>query len=66
MGQLSPQLEECVSAQKISALGTSPRELSEGVLFGIGTLLVVELSSLETSPRGCDIHGRIRQATIYR
>ena len=52
-----------VSVPKTSALKTSRRELSEGVWFGIGTsdpLLVVEQSSLETAPVGCDIHRPIR------
>ena len=36
-----------VSTPKRSALETSRRELSEDVSFGIGTLLVVEQSTLE-------------------
>ena len=35
-----------------SALEASVRELSEDASFGIGTLLVVEQSSLENCPRG--------------
>ena len=35
-----------VGAKKMSALGTSRRELSEDVPFGVGTLLVVKQSSL--------------------
>ena len=35
-----------------SALEESRRELSEDVSFGVGTLLVVEQSSLENRPRG--------------
>ena len=41
-----------VSTPKRSALEKSGRELSEGVSFGIGTLLVVEQSSLENRPKG--------------
>ena len=41
-----------VSVPKTSALGTSRGELSENVSFGIGTLLVVEQSSLENRTRG--------------
>ena len=47
---------ELVSVLKMSALETPTRELSEDVLFGIGTigtigtLLVVEQSSLENRP----------------
>ena len=40
-----------VGAKK-PALETSRRELSEDLSFGIGTLLVVEQSSLENRPRG--------------
>ena len=50
----SPLLE--VSVPKRSALETSRGELSEDVWFGIGTigtLLVVEKSSLENRPGGC-------------
>ena len=32
---------------------SSRRDLSKTVLFGIGTLLVVEQSSLESQSRGC-------------
>ena len=46
---------------KRSAFGTSRRELSEGVLFGIGTLFVVEYSSVEDRPWGCDVHRPIPQ-----
>ena len=45
-----------VPEPKRSALETSRRELSEDVSFGIGTLLVVEQSSFEKPPEGCDIH----------
>ena len=40
-----------VGAKKVGD-GTSRRELSEDVPFGIGTLLAVEQSSLENRPRG--------------
>ena len=50
-----------VSVLKRSALETSIGELSEDVSFGIGTLLVLEQSSLEKPPQGgCNIHRRIR------
>ena len=42
-----------VSVPKRSALGKSRRERSEDVWFGVGTLLVVEQSSLEKPPEGC-------------
>ena len=41
-----------VPAPRRSALATSRRELSEDVSFGIGTLLVVEQSTLENRTRG--------------
>ena len=37
---------------QMSALETPRRELSEDASFGIGTVLVVEQSSLEKRPRG--------------
>ena len=43
---------------KRSALEASRRQLSEGISFGTGTLLVVEQSSLENLPEGRDVHGR--------
>ena len=49
-----------VSAIKVGAVETSRRELSEDVLFGVGTLLVVEQSTLEPPSGRCDIHNRIR------
>ena len=62
-----------VSTPKTSALETSRRELSEDVSFGIGTLLVVEQSSLENRPGGGVIYtvlyGNTRGATyecVYR
>ena len=45
-----------VSMPKRSAIETPRRELSEDVPFGIGTLLVVEQSSLENPPQGCVIY----------
>ena len=48
------------SVPKMAALETFRRELSEDVSFGIVTLLVVEQWSLESRPKGCDIHRRIR------
>ena len=51
-----------VPVPETSALETFRRVLSEHVSFGIGTLLVVEQSSLETRPRGCDMHRRRRVA----
>ena len=47
---------------KRSTLETSRQELSEDVSFGIGTLLVVEQSSLENRQGGGDTHRRI----LYR
>ena len=41
---------------KWSALETSRRERSEDVPFGLGTLLVVERSTLENRPRGAVIY----------
>ena len=41
-----------MSVSKRSALEASRRELSEDVPFGLGTLLVVEQSILETRPKG--------------
>ena len=41
-----------LSVPKRKALGTSRRELSERVSFGIGTLLVVEQSGFENRTRG--------------
>ena len=56
-----------VSVPKRSALEASRRELSEDASFGIGTLLVVEQSSLEkTAPGGCDIHRRVRYSTVHQ
>ena len=43
---------ETVPVPKKSALETSRGGLSEDVSFGIGTLLVVEQSSLENRPKG--------------
>ena len=43
-----------------SALETSPRELSEAYVLQYRHPLVVEQSSLETAPEGCDIHRRVR------
>ena len=48
-----------VPVPKGSTLETRRRELSEDVWFGIGTvgtLLVVEQSTLENRPRGCVVH----------
>ena len=42
-----------VPAPNRSTLETFRRDLSEDASFGIGTLLVVEQSSLEDSPRVC-------------
>ena len=47
-------------APKRSVLETSRLELSEDVSFDIETLVVIEKSSLENAPGGCDIHRRIR------
>ena len=49
-------------AKQRSALETSRPELSEDVSFGMGTLLIVEESSLESQPTGGgdDIHRRAR------
>ena len=49
-----------VSVPKRSTLDTSRRKLSEEVSFGVGTLFfVVEQSSLENAPGGCDPYRRI-------
>ena len=42
------------SVPKRTALGTSRRELPEHTYFGIGSLLVVEQSSMENRPRGVE------------
>ena len=48
---------EIVWVPKRSALETYRRELSEDASFGVGTLLIVEQSSLENRLRKvCDIH----------
>ena len=51
-----------VSLPKRPGVETSSRELSEDASFGIGTLLVVEQSSLENRPRGGDKH----RTLVYR
>ena len=55
-----------VLVPKRSALETVRRERSEDVSFGIGTLLVVEQSSLENRPKGVLIytvvHGTLMNA----
>ena len=62
---------ELVSVLKMSALETPTRELSEDVLFGIGTigtigtLLVVEQSSLESRLRGHDIYTVLYLSLIH-
>ena len=43
---------ETVPVPKTSALETPRRQLSEDLSFDVGTLLVVEQSSLENRPRG--------------
>ena len=42
-----------VGAKRFDVLETSRRDFSGDVSFGIGTLLVVEHSSLEKHPRAC-------------
>ena len=51
---ISPQLEysSSVGAEKGRCWKLFRRQLSEDVSFGIGTLLVVEQSTLEDRPRG--------------
>ena len=50
-----------VSVPRKSALEASRGELSEDVSFSIGTLQVVDQSSLESHPRG----GMIHTAVVY-
>ena len=49
---------------KSSALEPSRREHPGDVSFRTGTLLVIEQSSLENPPGGCDIHGHIRYICV--